>query len=308
MKFLKKKPWGNLIENLTSTMSKPLYFYLLFYSLLLPILVIVTHLHSEINSDIVQIIINILAFGLFFFIPKYLRSGNNLLALGRSKKKGIFFYFYHLVMKGSGIFAVLFFSYTAIATTMLLLEKTTGIAQSQELPDMSGYSFLTIVYQSLTAGLTEEVWRVSAIIVTLLLLKKALKTQWEKRWIQGVSLFFSIFITSMVFGWLHSFGYSDSYFSVSITVQLGIVGVILAFISIISRRLWLAVLFHSFFDFVSISLNAKASEILISEKAYEQFMHDNISWVLGITGVFLLLFLCFLLSLFLIRFSKGGKK
>lgn len=306
--LLKKKPWTNLVERLTTNVPPILQGLFLFYTLLVPTMVICIHAFDITSGLWVTLVLNLCATVVFYFIARYLRSGTRLLSLDTAHRKPLFSFIYHTTLKLSSVFAVIIFSYTAILLVMMLLEYTTGITQSQEIPDLSHMTFFDITYNALTAGLTEEVWRVAAILVLLLFFKKITGTYWHKKTIQTGSLFFSFVFTSFVFGWLHTFGYSDSYFSVPITLQLGLIGMVLAGISLLTRRLWLAVFFHFFFDFVSFTLNAKAMPLLESEQAGKAFVEANMVWFMGIGYTFLFLMGLFFLSIYLLRYSKGGKK
>lgn len=306
--FLKKRPWGNLVRNLTDSLPKSFIWLVTLYTLLLPILVVVMHFVEGINGLLATIVLNLVALVVFYYLSSFLRSKHQWLSLNEDYRQPLFSLVYRLVLKLGAIFAVIVFSYTAILLIMVLLEQTTGISQSQEIPDLTHMTFFDISYNAFTAGLTEEVWRLSAIVVLLLLFKKMTRGLWEKKSTQWFSLFGAFVLSSFVFGWLHTFGYSDSYFSVPITVQLGLIGMVFAGISLLTRRLWLAVFFHFFFDFVSFTMNAKAMHLLTSESAFEAFVETNMIWFT--TGTYALFFFAsmFFLSLYLIRFSKGGKK
>lgn len=308
IELLKKKPWANLVEQLTTNVPPILKGLFTFYTLLLPLVVIGIHAFDVTSGLWVTLVLNLCAAVVFYFIPRYLRSGNQLLSLDRTHQKPPFSFIYHTVLKLGSLFAVIIFAYTAILLVMLVLEKTTGISQSQEIPDLSHMNFLDITYNALTAGLTEEVWRIAAILTLLLFFKKITGLYWTRKTVQVIALFISFVFTSFVFGWLHTFGYSDSYFSVPITVQLGLIGMVLASISLLTRRLWLAVFFHFFFDFVSFTLNAKAKPLMESEQAGEAFVEKNMVWFMGIGYLFIFLTGMFFLSIYLLRYSKGGKK
>lgn len=308
LQLLKKKPWENLVYRLTNEIPRSIQCVFLLYTLLLPLLVILTNVVEEMNGIWVGLVMNLFAGFLFFIVPRYLRSGNNLLSLHEEHRKPLFSVLYHTVLKLGSVFGVIVFSYTVILLVMMVLEQLTGISQSQKIPDLTHMTFFDITYNALTAGLTEEVWRISAIIVTLLFFKKVTQSFWAKSSVRNISLIISFVATSFVFGWLHTFGYSDSYFSIPITVQLGLIGMVLGGISLLTRRLWLAVFFHFFFDFLSFTLNAKASHLIQSEEAYERFVQDHLLWFAAGTYFFFFLAGMFFLSIYFFRFSKGGKK
>lgn len=307
LRLLKNKPWRSLINTLTSPIPFPLLVLFILCSILLPSMVIFNHMYG-INTPIFKYILDVFSLIVVLFIPKYLRTGKKLLSLQSTRKKGFFPTIYHTVLKIGGTFVVIFFTYTAILISMIIVKILTGIEQSQEIPDMSHVTIPMIVYRSFSAGLTEEVWRIVTIVLILAMIKKISGNAWNKNTVKSFALFFAVIFTSFAFGWLHTFGYSDSYFSVPIIIQIGVIGVILSGVFLLTRRIWYAIFFHFVFDFVSMTLNAKARDVIMSDTFSPfAFIADQKIWFVILGCSFLLGLICFILSIYFLRFSKGLK-
>jgi hypothetical protein len=109
--------------------------------------------------------------------------------------------------------------------------------------DSIGYDF----YDYFMAGF-EEVWRLSYIVLFLLFLKKAMPRLWEGS-SKGTFMIVAILLSSLLFGVGHSLAYEQNW-----TVFVGTVvtytnmGVILGYLLISTRNLWVLVLVHGFYN------------------------------------------------------------
>lgn len=301
--ILKNKPWKNLMDTMTSHTPFPLLILFIFYFLLMPYLVISAHVFDADNS-MFQFLPDVLSIIIVFFIPKYLRTRRNLLSLQKSYDKGLFSFFYRSLLKIGGAFAVVFVAYVSILFCLIIIQLLTGFTRTQEIPDLSHLTLPVILFRAFSAGLTEEVWRVVGIILILTTIKHVVGIHWNAIAIKAMSLFFAVLFTSFIFGWLHTFGYSDSLFSVPITTQIGVMGIVLSSIFLSTRRIWCAIFFHFVFDLVSLTANARG---LANEEAFSAFLASEktliMFWlIVSVASVSILL------SLYLLRFSRGAKK
>lgn len=112
--------------------------------------------------------------------------------------------------------------------------------------DMVGYDFLT----SILAG-SEEIWRLSYIVLLLLIFKKLFRKHWvpEK---QKIFLGITVAITSILFGIGHTLAY-DYNFRIWIGTVLiySVLGLVLCLLLLWTRDLWLLVTVHAFYDVVA---------------------------------------------------------
>jgi membrane protease YdiL (CAAX protease family) len=112
--------------------------------------------------------------------------------------------------------------------------------------DMVGFDFLS----SILAG-SEEIWRLSYIVLLLLILKKLFPRHWSS---QNQKLFIGITvgITSLLFGIGHTLAY-DYNFSLWIgtVIIYSLLGLVLCLLLLWTRNLWLLVTVHAFYDVIA---------------------------------------------------------
>lgn len=303
--FIKNNPWDNFVENFTKEITRLQFFYFLIASLFIPTILILSS-----GLTWIKILVNLYALIGFFFLYKRFRSNRNYLNLHNKEKGKAFSFFYYISIKLGGLFASIFVFYLVVFIAMSILRVLTGIAQSEDPSKIPDYTTFKILFTSLTAGLSEEVWRFSFILLITLGLKKVFKNSWSKKSTQFTSLFIAIFISSYTFGWLHSFNHSDSYFSLPITIQIGTAGVFLALIAILTRRLWVVMFIHCWQDISALTVTLKLRKIgdisKITEKQFVHFFEQNHAFIMICFFLFLFTILMAILFFVFIRYSKGS--
>ena len=107
------------------------------------------------------------------------------------------------------------------------------------------------IVASLLASL-EESWRWSTIFVTLLIFKNLSKSKWTSQAsYRRLALLLALTISSLLFGMMHLAEFSQN--QLVAMLLLGVGGLILAFIAILTRRLWMAFTVHALYDFLIFS-------------------------------------------------------
>lgn len=297
--FFSHKPWRGLIRRLAQPLPPVSMYLLLFYTILVPTLVI-SGIHVPVAAFV---LLNLFALYLFRSISTSLHSGQGLFSIQSQTMPPISRWIISCVLKVSAFVSTIFLTYLVIILSMKGLQLMTGIEHSQDMPDLSSLSLKNIVFKAITAGITEEIWRFSFIILFLIACRKISGVLFDKTPVRIIALFVSVLLSSVVFGWLHSFGYSELSFSFPITIQLGVMGMILCSISLLTRRLWLGISFHAFHDLIVMIL-------LVLTERFESL--EALSFISGFglfffTCISLLIigFLCLIISFFLLRFLKG---
>lgn len=235
MKFI-----ANLYDEIEKqkTINKVVINSILF--ILIPLMIIVAY-----RTDLK---ISGLHFNLIFFLPLFIYS---FFQFKRSKEvntkntskltriTNIFMFYILLPMTLPYIFSLTLYPLKfIIGDNVQNLDKVTT---SKIIPNLIETSF---------AGL-EEVWKLSIIFlivyfVTLLAKEKLNNTK------KSIVIILAMLISSFVFGWLHTFGYSDVWFNPKITLGVSILGLDLVILFLITRRLWTAILTHSMFDIYNV--------------------------------------------------------
>jgi hypothetical protein len=109
--------------------------------------------------------------------------------------------------------------------------------------DSIGYDF----YDYFMAGF-EEVWRLSYIVLFLLIVKKAMPRLWERS-SKGTFLVAAILLSSLLFGVGHSLAYEQNWtVFVGTVVTFTNMGVILGYLLISTRNLWILILVHGLYN------------------------------------------------------------
>jgi membrane protease YdiL (CAAX protease family) len=109
--------------------------------------------------------------------------------------------------------------------------------------DSVGYD----IYDYFLAGL-EEVWRFSYILLFLMLFKKLMPHLWERS-SKNTFMIVAILLSSLLFGVGHSLAYEQSWtVFVGTVVSYTNIGVILGYLLIYTRNLWLLVLVHGLYN------------------------------------------------------------
>lgn len=109
--------------------------------------------------------------------------------------------------------------------------------------DSIGYDF----YDYFLAGL-EEVWRFSYIVLILLFFKKAMPRLWERS-SKSTFMIAAILLSSLLFGVGHSLAYEQDWtVFVGTVVSYTNLGVILGYLLISSRNIWILVLVHGLYN------------------------------------------------------------
>lgn len=141
----------------------------------------------------------------------------------------------------------------------------------QGLTDYSLDQLLRSIISNLFSG-AEEVWRFAAILVITKIMHLICKQRFSK-----LSLSIGLLVSSLMFGWLHTFPYGGGWFNTDITVALSLMGLMYGLLLIATRNLWSVVIAHIIGNmYTSISLYDSDMGALV------QYM------VVGITMIFLL--------------------
>ncbi|OAB39283.1 hypothetical protein PMSD_04970 [Paenibacillus macquariensis subsp. defensor] len=107
---------------------------------------------------------------------------------------------------------------------------------------------------------SEEVWRFATISILCVMLSKI---AFKRSVILHISILtLAILISSFIFGWLHTFGYSSSWFDFNITVTLTTTGLCFALLLIVTKNIWTVVITHILFN-VSTSLGMYNMNLLL---------------------------------------------
>ncbi|MHB0943374.1 CPBP family intramembrane glutamic endopeptidase [Paenibacillus sp. ALE1] len=117
----------------------------------------------------------------------------------------------------------------------------------QGLTSISSNEIYISLVTDILAG-AEEVWRYSSILVIYLLLNYAVGKLNKGKNIKIALLMISFIVSSFLFGWMHTFAYSDGWINPDITIMIGLMGLCFASIMFITKRIWSVILTHIVFD------------------------------------------------------------
>ncbi len=141
--------------------------------------------------------------------------------------------------------------YVADYTDLMTNEEVAADAQDPtwtfiDKVDTVGYD----IYQDSLAGL-EEVWRLSYIILLLLLFKKVFRRRWESG-PRDIFLMISLFVTSILFGIDHTLAVEEPWkIKIGAIVTFANMGLLFGLILFWTRSLWVTVLVHSVYDIMA---------------------------------------------------------
>lgn len=189
-------------------------------------------------------IVFLLYFLCSYWLDKRIRSGNRFFSLNTDVSKftriiyTLSFYSFRF-----GIGFVAFWTFSILFT--LPLQKLFPDPQHLDKMDATDIKkhLWSNLFDCLFSG-TEEVWRVCSVIVLLFFLKKAFPLKWSSLKFQWSMMLLCFIFIAFIFGWLHSFGYSNQFFSLPITVMLGLVGLSLTLVLLITRSLFMTMTIH----------------------------------------------------------------
>lgn len=286
-KLFKRKPWEGLVTQLTTIESKVEMFFYWLVALYLPSLVLFIYVGNVVITQkiytLLFTIFPVLLVPIFYFQSKRLRSKKRLFDLQSVYKNKLVKFFYYIFFQ-SGFFFFAFVVFTIIASSLNnLFIFSTGKEQSQEITPNPDITFGEIFRQSFHAGWTEEIWRFAFIVCIAVLLKKIFGST--------LSLIISVIFSSFVFGWLHSFAYSEHFFSAEITLQLGLSGLSYSLIILLFRRLWIAIGIHTLLDVLAYSHLVKGIDIDAALANNPSLNFISTFGILLLTSIFLLLLL-----------------
>ncbi|WP_431785895.1 CPBP family glutamic-type intramembrane protease [Paenibacillus lactis] len=176
---------------------------------------------------------SLLLFSLFQFNYPDKAVGKQATRIRKIKNISLFYIIFPIVLP-------FFFSITLLPVTLVTGNNV------QNLESVSPGNLPLDLISACLAGL-EEVWKLSVIILGIYV-----ATVWVGRSPNKirkcVAVILSLIVSSFIFGWLHSFGYSNNWFDPKITFSIGILGLELGLVFLLTRRLWVAILVHSMFD------------------------------------------------------------
>jgi membrane protease YdiL (CAAX protease family) len=98
---------------------------------------------------------------------------------------------------------------------------------------------------------SEEVWRFSFITLLLIFAKKWFPERWHSVAFQWRALAVGVLVSSACFGLFHIFNYSTG--ALPTFLATAISGVIFAALTLVTRRIWIAMLVHFGFNFILMS-------------------------------------------------------
>ncbi|NHM30040.1 type II CAAX prenyl endopeptidase Rce1 family protein [Neobacillus terrae] len=112
--------------------------------------------------------------------------------------------------------------------------------------DTAGYDF----YSNVLAGL-EEVYRLSYMIIFLLILKKVFRRKW-KTGPRDIFLMLALFISSFFFGAGHSLDTEQSWpVTIGSVITFTDMGLLLGLLLLWTKNLWLLVVVHALYDIIT---------------------------------------------------------
>ena len=106
-----------------------------------------------------------------------------------------------------------------------------------------GYS----IFSSIRSG-SEEVWRYTAMFSLMYIFRISFNKLYSFKLMKYIFLIFSFLISSFIFGWIHTLGYSSSYFDFDVIIVTGVSGFLFGLVMIVSRSVWTAILTHILYN------------------------------------------------------------
>jgi len=85
----------------------------------------------------------------------------------------------------------------------------------------------------------EEVWRFATILVVAKITHLICRQRFAK-----ISLLVGLLVSSLMFGWLHTFPYGGGWFNTDITVALSLMGLMYGLLLFATRNLWSVIIAH----------------------------------------------------------------
>lgn len=242
--------WRDLPEKMTEGFSKK---QLIFYFIVL--LTIQSTLWFK--SDIALTFYTLSQFCLLFIafkLAKKIRTGKKYLNLKKShQNKRLYSISYTVILH--------FFLWVGIPIIMYSLNvfsyftlpsPITNNPDYMSEPISSDISFLFghLIHKALTSS--EEVARLLMMIFVLIFCQKLFKNKWNNAKYQWFFLSFALIVSSFIFGWSHSEVYANSFFDPYVTLYFGVQGLIYGIGLIVTRRLWLIMIYHALSNMLSI--------------------------------------------------------
>ncbi|MHB0943376.1 CPBP family glutamic-type intramembrane protease [Paenibacillus sp. ALE1] len=117
----------------------------------------------------------------------------------------------------------------------------------QGLQKISGADLKYFIFTDIRTG-SEEVWRFASIVSFMYIFRLLFSRMYSKVFMKYIFLILSLLLSSFVFGWIHTLGYSNSWFDFNVVLSTGIFGLLFGLTMFISRSLWCAILSHILFN------------------------------------------------------------
>ncbi|KAF6565337.1 CPBP family intramembrane metalloprotease [Paenibacillus sp. EKM202P] len=237
----KKEKIGALLEGIVDTFTNNNKVIVLINSIIFvstPILIILKH-RFGIRSTNLLITMSVFSFlfsvwvskNLYFRLPK---SNLNV------KNKIMNFLIYYV-----------FFPLSAPVFIAAIVNLIGGMFVKNENPQgLTALASNEVIYSLFTdiiAG-AEEIWRYSSIFIIYLIFTFCFRRFSKSKGTKIALLISSFLISSFIFGWLHTFSYSNGWINLDITVTIGLMGLCFSLVMFITKRIWCAILTHSMFD------------------------------------------------------------
>ncbi|MGY5609452.1 CPBP family intramembrane glutamic endopeptidase [Paenibacillus sp. ALE3] len=162
-------------------------------------------------------------------------------------------------------------------------DMTSGIvinSNPQQLKSASTEDLKYSIFSAIRSG-SEEVWRYSAIFSAMYFFQKQLSKLYSCSLMKYLFLMISFLIITFLFGWIHTLGYSNSYFNFDVIIVTGTTGLLFGLVMLLTRNVWSAILTHILFNlYTTFRLNERS--------AFEQYNDILVSTAILI----LLLYVC----------------
>lgn len=132
-------------------------------------------------------------------------------------------------------------------------DMTSGIvinSNPQQLKSVAAEDLKYSIYSAIRSG-SEEVWRYATIFSAMHFFRKRLSKLYSFTMMKYLFLMISFMAATFLFGWIHTLGYSKSYFNLDVILVTGASGLLFGLLMLITRNLWSAILTHILFNLYS---------------------------------------------------------
>lgn len=242
--------WGNIPEKMVDT--KSFVWLYLFLAVSFPLSIILIY-RVNVNFILLFYVAQVISFLIAPHIHRQIRTGNNVLQVESQ----------NILYRLSAFFGVyVLLPILIMFTKVVLISFVQGMftnSNPQGLGTVSNENLKTDILSSILAS-SEEVWRIAIIFVIYLILLRLFPN--KKPIYKWIYIFIGVIISSFMFGWIHTFGYTSSWFSFQITVVLGVTGMVYAAFIFITRRFIVVMIAHGLYDVMNTLLRSLNKDIV----------------------------------------------